>query len=73
MLGRRKSVDNNGVVNEVFDIAGSGGSMYSTTIGCMFKCDCPDYVSVSILQIWFRAIDSHQGSFGRPAAKTDMS
>jgi hypothetical protein len=46
MLGRTKTVDNGGVVSEIFDIAGSTGNIYQTTIGRTPKCTCMDAVSV---------------------------
>jgi hypothetical protein len=45
MLDRTKSVDNGGVISEIFDIAGSTGNIYNTTISRSPKCTCMDAVS----------------------------
>jgi hypothetical protein len=46
MLGRRMETNKHGEPCQTFDIAGTEGSLYSTTIGTMYKCDCQDFVSV---------------------------
>lgn len=43
MMGRKKGTDDLGAPNESFDIAGSAGSLYVTTIGRVSKCDCIDF------------------------------
>jgi hypothetical protein len=45
MLDRTKSVDSQEVACEIFDIAGSTGNIYQTTIGRSPKCTCMDAVS----------------------------
>lgn len=44
MLDRTKSVDRQGYECEVFDIAGSTGNIYQTTIGRKPSCTCMDAV-----------------------------
>lgn len=44
MIDRRREVQRGAVV-EVYSIAGSRGNLYTTTIGPVPKCDCPDFVS----------------------------
>src|SRR5438045_175954 len=51
MLDRTKSVDSHGVVSEDFDIAGSTGNIYQTTIGRSPKCNCMDAVSTTLSQL----------------------
>ena len=45
MLDRTKGSDSQGIVSEVFDIAGSTGNIYQTTIGRSPRCTCMDAVS----------------------------
>ena len=47
MLDRTKNVDNQGVACEIFDIAGSTGNIYRTTVGRSPKCTCMDAVGTS--------------------------
>lgn len=47
MLDREKSVDAGGYPCERFDIAGSTGNIYQTTIGRSPRCVCMDAVGVS--------------------------
>ncbi|TVY40942.1 hypothetical protein LSUB1_G003112 [Lachnellula subtilissima] len=42
MLDRKKGIDKHGIVYEEFDIAGSTGNVYQTTIGREPKCVCMD-------------------------------
>ena len=44
MLDRTKSLDRDGHTCEVFDIAGSSGNIYQTTIGRKPNCTCMDAV-----------------------------
>jgi hypothetical protein len=44
MLDRTKSLDRDGHACEMFDIAGSSGNIYQTTIGRKPKCTCMDAV-----------------------------
>jgi SAP domain len=46
MLNRQKSVDQNGYECEIFDIAGSKGSIYQVEIGRKPKCTCMDAVCI---------------------------
>jgi hypothetical protein len=48
MLDRQKSVDKDGYVCETFDIAGSTGNIYQTTIGRKPSCKCMDAVSLPL-------------------------
>lgn len=45
MLDRQKGTDMYGYLNETFDIAGSTGNVYQTTIGRSPNCSCMDAVS----------------------------
>jgi hypothetical protein len=61
MLDRTKSVDSGGVVCEMFDIAGSTGNIYQTTIGRSPKCTCMDAVSMLFdININSRLINTNQ-------------
>jgi SAP domain len=44
MLDRNKSLDRDGFACEIFDIAGSSGNIYQTTIGRKPNCTCMDAV-----------------------------
>jgi SAP domain len=46
MLDRTKTADKGGVISEIFDIAGSTGNIYQTTIGRSPRCTCMDAVSI---------------------------
>ncbi|KAF4628803.1 hypothetical protein G7Y89_g9350 [Cudoniella acicularis] len=46
MLDRNRHVDKDGYMCETFDIAGSTGNVYQTTIGRSPKCVCMDAVSL---------------------------
>jgi hypothetical protein len=52
MLDRTKSLDRDGYACEMFDIAGSSGNIYQTTIGRKPKCTCMDAVRLQELTQW---------------------
>ena len=49
MLDRTKSLDRDGFACEIFDIAGSTGNIYQTTIGRKPNCTCMDAVRLQII------------------------
>jgi hypothetical protein len=51
MLDRTKRVDSQGYECEEFDIAGSTGNIYQTTIGRVPKCTCMDAVCIHVHSI----------------------